>query len=96
MPDKICPCNRCKYGPDLREDLWEYKEEEKNDIFKNMTDEDRVNMFMFLLFNKDKILSKAKQWTKEVEEAGMTLTEYLESTSPLDKDYKCKCEESEG
>ena len=80
----------CSCGKDGHE-----KEEEKNDIFKNMTDEDRVNMFMFLLFNKDEILSKAKQWTKEAEEAGMTLTEYLESTSPLNKDYKCKCEESE-
>lgn len=39
-----------------------------DNIFKNLTDE---------------IKTKTEQWTKEAEEAGMTLTEYLESISSL-------------
>lgn len=54
-----------------------------------MTDDDKIIILMFILFNKD----KTEQLTKEAEEAGMTLTEYLESTSPRNKYYKCNCEE---
>ena len=38
-------------------------------------------------FNEDEIKANIKQWAKKAEEAGMTLTEYLESIRP--------CEESE-
>ncbi len=64
-----------------------------NNIFEKMNDEDRACLWMFLLFNKDELIEKTEQWTKEAEEAGMTLTEYLESTSPLNKykDDKCRC-----
>ena len=31
MPDEMYPCNQCKYGLDLRKDLWEYEEEEENE-----------------------------------------------------------------
>jgi hypothetical protein len=41
------------------------------------------NLWMYLIFDKDKIKEKTEQWTKEAEKAGMTLTEYLESISPL-------------
>lgn len=53
-----------------------------------MTDDDKIIILMFILFNKNEI----EQLTKEAEKAGMTLTEYLESISPQNKDYKCKCE----
>ena len=55
----------------------------------NFTDDDKIIILMFILFNKNEI----EQLTKEAKEAGMTLTEYLESTSPRNKDYKCKCAE---
>lgn len=54
-----------------------------NNIFENLTDEEQNNLWMYMIFNKDKIMGKTEQWTKEAEEAGMTLTEYLESISPL-------------
>lgn len=51
-----------------------------------MTDEEQNNSWMFEIFNKDMIAAKTEQWTKEAEEAGMTLTEYLESISPFGGD----------
>lgn len=57
----------------------------KNNIFENLTDEERDHLWMYMIFNSDKIKEKAEQWTKETEEAGITLTEYLESISPLNK-----------
>lgn len=54
-----------------------------DNIFEKMSDEDQTALWMFLLFNKDKIIEKTEQWTKEAEEAGMTLTEYLEYINPL-------------
>ena len=59
-----------------------------NNIFENLTDEKRNNLWMYTIFNKDKIMAKTEQWTKEAEEAGMTLTEYLESISPLNNKKK--------
>lgn len=41
-----------------------------------------------MIFNKDQIIEKTEQWTKEAEKAGMTLTEYLESISPLNDKKK--------
>ena len=54
-----------------------------DNIFEGLTDDERNVLWLYMIFNKDKIKEKTKQWTKEAEEAGMTLTEYLESISPL-------------
>jgi hypothetical protein len=56
-----------------------------DNIFENLTDEERNNLWMYMIFNQDKIKKKTDQWTKEAEKRGMTLTEYLESINPLDK-----------
>lgn len=50
---------------------------------ERLTDEEQNNLWMYMIFNKDKIKTKTEQWTKEAEEVGMTLTEYLESINPL-------------
>ena len=67
-----------------------------NNIFEKMTEEERTLVWMYMIFNKDKIIEKTEQWTKEAEKAGMTLTEYLESINPLDdkiaSDYLNDCE----
>lgn len=55
----------------------------RDNIFSKMTEEERKLVWMYKIFNKDMIKTKTKQWTKEAEKAGMTLTEYLESISPL-------------
>ena len=54
-----------------------------DNIFEQMTEEERTLACIYIIFNKDKIIEKAEQWIKEAEKAGMTLTEYLESISPL-------------
>ena len=54
-----------------------------DNIFENLTDEEQKNLWMYMIFNKDKIIAKTEQWNKEAEEAGMTLTDYLESINPL-------------
>ena len=63
-----------------------------SNFLENMTDEDRTALLVFLLYSKDELISMAEQLSKEAEEAEMTLPEYLESTSPLKNNYKCKCE----
>ena len=55
----------------------------RDNIFSNMTEEERKLAWMYKIFDKDMIKAKTEQWTKEAEQAGMTLTEYLESISPL-------------
>ena len=60
----------------------------ENNIFEKMTEEERTLAWMYIIFNKDKIMAKTEQWTKEAEKAGMTLTEYLESISPLNDKEK--------
>jgi hypothetical protein len=55
----------------------------ENNIFKKLTPEEQGQLLMYMIFNKDKIKEKTEQWTKEAEKRGMTLTEYLESISPL-------------
>lgn len=55
-----------------------------DNIFENPTNEEKDRLWMYMIFNKDIIKAKAEQWTKEAKEAGMTLTEYLESINPLD------------
>lgn len=55
----------------------------KDNIFEKLTDEEQNSLWMFMIFNKDKIKAKTEQWAKEAEAAGMTLVEYLESISPL-------------
>ena len=57
-----------------------------------MADKERDDLWMNKIFDQDKINAKTEQWTKEAEEAGMTLTEYLESISPLNNK---KSEETE-
>ena len=54
-----------------------------DNIFEKLTAEERDHLWMYMIFNRDKIKEKTEQWTKEAEKAGMTLTEYLESISPL-------------
>ena len=44
--------------------------------------EEQKSDWMYSIFNKDKIMAQKEQWTKEAEEAGMTLTEYLKSINP--------------
>lgn len=58
----------------------------KDNIFENLTDKEQNNLWMYMIFNKDKIRAKTAQWAKEAEEAGMTLIEYLESINPLNKE----------
>lgn len=55
-----------------------------DNIFEKLTDEERDHLWMYMIFNRDKILEKMEEWTKEAEKRGMTLTEYLESINPLD------------
>ena len=55
----------------------------KDNIFSNMTEEERKFAWMYKIFDKDMINAMIKQWTKEAEKANMTLIEYLESISPL-------------
>lgn len=57
----------------------------ENNIFEKLTAEEQAQLWMFMIFNRDKIIEKTEQWTKEAEKAGMTLTEYLESINPLNK-----------
>ncbi len=45
-------------------------------------------LWMYMIFNEDKIMAKTEQLTKEAEKAGMTLKEYLESISPLNDKKK--------
>lgn len=59
-----------------------------DNIFDKLTAEEQNNLWMYMIFNKDKIMVKTEQWTKEAEEAGMTLIEYLESISPLNNKKK--------
>ncbi len=54
-----------------------------DNIFENMTDLERELALVYMIFNRDLIMQKAEQWTKEAEALGMTLKEYLESISPL-------------
>lgn len=65
----------------------------ENNIFEKLTPEEQGQLWMYMIFNRDKIKEKTEQWAKEAEEAGMTLTEYLESISPLnDKENPNKSE----
>lgn len=57
----------------------------RDNIFENLTDEEQTNLWMYMIFNRDKIAEKTEEWTKEAEKRGMTLTEYLESINPLNK-----------
>lgn len=53
-------------------------------IFEKLTDEEKDCLWMYMIFNADKIKTKTEQWAKEAEKRGMTLTEYLESINPFD------------
>lgn len=41
-----------------------------NDIFDNLTDEERARLFMYMISNQDKIMEKIEQWIKEAESEG--------------------------
>ena len=56
-----------------------------DNIFEKLTVEERDCLWMYMIFNHEKIKEKTEQWTKEAEKAGMTLTEYLKSINPLNK-----------
>lgn len=68
-----------------------------DNIFENLTDEEQTLVWMHMIFNKDKIIAEMERLTKEAEESGMTLTEYLDSISPLNDTEKpsfwWKCEQ---
>jgi len=55
-----------------------------NNIFEKLTPEEQGQLWMYMIFNRDKIIEKTEQWTKEAEKRGMTLTEYLDSINPFD------------
>ena len=55
-----------------------------DNIFEKLTPEEQGQLWMYMIFNRDKIIEKTEQWTKEAEKRNMTLTEYLESINPLD------------
>jgi len=57
----------------------------KSSFGENFTDKERTPAWMYTIFSQDTIKAKIEQWTKEAKEAGMTLIEYLESISPLNK-----------
>lgn len=59
-----------------------------DNIFEKLTAEEQDHLWMYMIFNRDKIIEKTEEWTKEAEKAGMTLTEYLESISPLNDKKK--------
>jgi hypothetical protein len=46
-----------------------------DNIFEKMTEEERTFAWMYMMLNKDKIIEKTEQLTKEAE--------YLESIKPL-------------
>ncbi len=59
-----------------------------DNIFEKLTAEEQVQLWMYMIFNQEKIIEKTEEWTKEAEKRGMTLTEYLESISPLNNKEK--------
>ena len=59
-----------------------------DNIFEKLTPEEQGQLWMYMIFNRDKIIEKTEEWTKEAEKRGMTLTEYLESISPLNNKGK--------
>ena len=60
----------------------------KDNIFENLTEEEQRDLWIYMIFNRDRIIEKMEELTKEAEKAGMTLTEYLESISPLNNNGK--------
>lgn len=56
-----------------------------NNIFEKLTAEEQSCLWIYMIFNQDKIIAKTEEWTKEAEKRGITLTEYLESINPLNE-----------
>lgn len=54
-----------------------------DNIFEKLTAEEQDHLWMYMIFNRDKIIKKTEEWTKEAEKAGIPLIEYLESINPL-------------
>ncbi len=61
-----------------------------DNIFEKLTDEEKDQLWIYMIFNRDKIIEKTEEWTKEAEKRNMTLTEYLESINPLDSNPKAR------
>lgn len=59
-----------------------------DNIFEKLTPEEQGQLWMYMMFNREKIIEKTEEWTKEAEKRGMTLIEYLESINPL-RGTKC-------
>lgn len=56
-----------------------------DNIFEKLTAEEQDYLWMYMIFNRDKIIEKTEEWTKEAEKRGMTLTDYLDSINPLNE-----------
>lgn len=54
-----------------------------DNIFEKLTAEEQTQLWMYMIFNRDAIIEKMDEWTKEAEKRGMSLNEYLKSISPL-------------
>lgn len=59
-----------------------------DNILKKLTTEEQTQLWMYMIFNRDKITEKMDEWAKEAEKRGMALTEYLESINPLNDKSK--------
>lgn len=59
-----------------------------DNILEKLTAEEQDHLWMYMIFNRDKIIEKTEEWTKEAKKRGMTLTEYLESINPLNEAKK--------
>ena len=56
-----------------------------DNIFEKLTDEEQEHLWMYMIFDRDKIIEKTEEWIKEAEKRGITLTEYFESINPLNE-----------
>ena len=56
-----------------------------DNIFEKLTPKEQDHLWMYMIFNRDKIIEKTEEWTKEAKERDMSLIEYLESINPLNK-----------
>lgn len=85
--DYSCLAECVRRGVQLPKEYEAKAESEKmaDNIFEKLTDKERGYLWMYMIFNRDKIIEKMDEWTKEAEKRGMTLIEYLESINPLNE-----------
>lgn len=60
------------------------KRMDREDLLPTCERNNEDSSWMFSIFNQDKLLDKIGIWSKEAEEKGLTLDEYLKSISPLE------------